>query len=62
MQLCSVHVKNVLIEKIYNKTIVLKSFLVLKRRVCFGTLFIHIIFFFSDLFIILPWKINKNEI
>lgn len=62
MQLCSVHVKNILFEKIYNKTIVLKSFLVLKRRVCFGTLFIHIIFFFSDLFIILSWKINKNEI
>ena len=49
-------------NSIYNKTIVLKSVLVLKLRVCFGTLLIQSIFFFCKLFVALPWKVNKNEI
>ena len=50
----------------------LKSFLVLvlfcifrisfKTRSKIGSPLIHIIFFFPDLFIILPLRINKNEI
>lgn len=60
------HVKNVLFEKI--KFIVrlhlLKLFLVLvlKLRLYFACLLIHVIFSFPDLFIVLPWKIKKNEI